>query len=305
MKIEANKRLLVTGAQGFVAGSVLAQASKDWEVHALSRNAAPAGSNSWDWHVCDPLVPGELEKAFREIQPHAVIHTAALADIDYCETHPELAEAVNVGLTRNLANLCGATGARLVHCSTDTVFDGEHAPYNEDAIPSPVNLYGNTKVAAEEIVAKLGTRGIIARLALVVGLPFLGEGNSFLARMIKTLKEGNAVSATEREIRTPVDVVTVGKALLELADGSYGGVVNLAGLSRVNRLQLAQAIADRFGFSRELVLAQATASAPGRAPRPRDVSLDNQKTRSMLQTQMCTLDEGLSLILESAENRLA
>src|ERR1700704_736106 len=111
------RKLIVMGAHGFVAGSVLAEAGDDWEVHAVSRGQGPERRENRHWHICDPLAPDELEKVFRKVQPFAVIHTAALADIDFCQAHPELARSVNVELTRHLANLCGETGARLVFCS--------------------------------------------------------------------------------------------------------------------------------------------------------------------------------------------
>src|SRR5437868_6816334 len=135
----ARKKLFVTGAHGFVAGHVLNQADDDWEVHAISRGAAPSLRSSaasgpqrrerhnLHWHVCDPLNPAQMAQLFRQVQPQAVIHSAALADIDVCQAHPESARAVNVGLTRTLADLCAEGGARLVFCSSDSVFDGEHA----------------------------------------------------------------------------------------------------------------------------------------------------------------------------------
>jgi len=292
------KTLLVTGAQGFVAGSVLAQAGADWRVHAVSRSPGPDGPSQW--HTCDPLKPGELAAVFREVKAEALIHTAALADIDFCQQHPEIARNTNVELTRHLTELCRETGARLVFCSTDTIFDGEHAPYKEEDLPGPVNLYAETKVEAERIVERLGPQAVIARLSLVVGLPVLGAGNSFLARMVAALREGRSVGMTEHEIRTPVDVITVGRALIELAAGGQSGSFHIAGSSRVNRLELAQTAAARFGLRRSLVVPQPASSTPRRAARPRDVSLSNRKAAAELKTPMRTLDEGLSLILEWA-----
>jgi len=297
----SRRKLLVTGAHGFVAGSVLSQAGPDWQVHAVSRGAAQAGRDNWQWHSCDPLAPGELARLFREVGPQAVIHTAAIADIDVCQAQPELARAVNIEYTRALATLCAETGARLVFCSTDTVFDGEHAPYSEDAPPGPVNFYAATKVEAEQLVSGLGAQGAIARLSLVVGLPVLGAGNSFLAKTIASLKQGRTVAFSGYEVRTPVDVITLGRALLELAAGSQRGIFHLAGLSRVSRFEMAQSIARRFGFPQDLIKDQGPVTTPGRAPRPRDVSLDNRKTRAQLKTPLRTLDEGLSLILETAD----
>ena len=289
------------GANGFVAGSVLAQAGDEWQVHAVSRGEPLARHAQLSWHTCDPLVPAQLTQLFRDVKPEAVIHTAALADIDFCQTHPELARTVNVDLTRTLANLCGNAGTKLVFCSTDTVFDGEHAPYDEATQPGPINFYAETKVDAEHLVAGLGAQSVIARLSLVVGLPMLGAGNSFLARMIATLKDGRPVGATEREVRTPVDVITVGRALLELAASHHDGIFHLAGHDRLNRFQIAQKIASHFGFPSQLIVAQPVASAPGRAARPGDVSLNNAKACAKLKTPMRTLDEGLSLILKMSE----
>ena len=295
------KKLIVTGAHGFVAGSILAQSGDEWQAHAISRGAALAGRDDLQWHTCDPQQPAQLARLFHEVRPQAVIHTAAVADIDFCQAHPEAARAANVDFTRTVANLCADTEARLVFCSTDTIFDGEHAPYSEDAPPGPVNLYAQTKVEAEQLVARLGSQAVIARLSLVVGLPLLGAGNSFVVRMIAALKDGKAVSVPEQEVRTPVDVITVGRALLELAAGNHDGIFHLAGRSRVSRFEMAQKIAHCFGLPQHLVVAQVGANAPSRAARPRDVSLNNAKARAHLQTPMRTLDEGLSLIRQTAK----
>src|SRR5437870_2292939 len=107
----ARKKLLVTGAHGFVAGSLLAQAGRGWEVHAVSRGEALTRGADVNWHTCDPLKPDQLAEVFREAQPRAVIHTAALADIDFCQAHPEAGRTVNIGLTRSLVGLCGESGA--------------------------------------------------------------------------------------------------------------------------------------------------------------------------------------------------
>ncbi len=294
-------RLLVTGAHGFVAGSVLSQAADAWQIHALSRGEAVTRRDNLHWHSGDPLDAGQLARLFHEVQPQAVIHTAAIADIDLCQAQPELARTVNIEFTRALARFCAETGARLVFCSTDTIFDGLHAPYHEDDAPGPVNFYATTKVEAENIVRGLGAQAVIARLSLVMGLPVLGSGNSFLVRMIAALKEGRTIGMSVQEVRTPVDVLTVGKALLELAAGNHAGIFHLAGHSRVTRFEMARTIARRLGFSQDLIVPQtATTPVPGRAARPLDVSLDNRRTCLQLQTPMRTLDEGLSLVLQRA-----
>lgn len=294
----ANARtLLVTGGQGFVAGSILAQAGEEWEVHALTRGHVAASRPGMTWHQADPLAPGVLAGILRTLRPAAVIHTAAAADIDYCQNQPEQARLANVELTRLLVEGCRSVGARLVHCSTDTVFDGEHAPYRVDDVPRPVNFYGETKVAAEALVGSLGTLGVVARLALVVGLPVMGAGNSWLARLVETARAGLESRLTTVEVRTPIDVITLGRALLELAAGPHHGIFHLAGASRVNRYEMGCLVAKRLGLPLHLMVASEAAASPGRAPRPRDVSLDISRTNGELRTRLLPLAEGLEEVL--------
>lgn len=296
------RKLLVTGANGFVAGSILAQAGTDWEVHAVSRGE-PSTEGDFRWHRLDAVTELTWAALFREVQPTAVIHTAALADIDFCEANPDAATAVNVGWTARLARCCGELGVRLVHCSTDTVFGGERAPYREEDPPEPLNHYARTKVDAERHVSALGSGGVIARLSLVIGLPVLGAGNSFVARLLSTLAAGREVAVPEREIRTPIDVVTLGRALIELAGGRGSGIFHLSGTEPLNRLELSRRIARAFGAQPELVVPVDPAKLAGRAPRPRDVSLAHPRTRESLTTPMLDLDAGLSSIRRMAQAR--
>jgi dTDP-4-dehydrorhamnose reductase len=292
-------KLLVTGGNGFVAGSIIRQVPAEWELHVLSRTTKAKRSASPYFHGFDPGDPDTLAKRFEEVQPHALIHTAALADIDYCEAHPAEARAVNVELTRALARLCAKHQTRMLFCSTDTVFDGEHAPYSEGAAPGPLNAYAHTKVEAEDIVKALAPRSVIARLSLVVGLPVLGAGNSFLPKMVASLQAGRAVETPAREIRTPIDVITVGRALLELATNDFCGTLHLAGNDSLSRLEMGKQIAAHFGLSPDLVVATDPAKFAGRAPRPRDVSLNNHQVATCLRTPMLGLRDALKLIRQT------
>ena len=295
-------KLLVTGSSGFVAGSVLAQAPRDWEIHAVSRRDISNALPGVYWHIRDDaLVPGSVSELFDRIQPDALIHTAAIADIDLAERDQQLGRAVNVQMTQTLVSACSASDCKLVFCSTDTIFDGEHAPYREEDPPEPVNYYAHTKLEAERAVLPLANQAVIARLALVAGLPLLGSGNSFVARLLAILKAGGRITvAAPHEIRRPIDVVTAGAALLELAGDDRHGIFHLAGNDSLNRLELTKRVVAKLGYPVELVTPLEAKPDPNRAKRPRDVSLDNSKARAQLKTPMRSFDEGLSLMLERA-----
>ena len=292
--------LLVTGGNGFVAGSIIRQASPNWEVHVLTRGEAPMVRPGLQVHQLDLRDTHQLADIFVRVRPDAVIHTAAVADIDFCESHPTEAGSVNVGLTRCLAGLCAACHARLVFCSTDTVFGGEDAPYDEKSTPGPLNCYALTKVQAEDAVRQSGAQSVVARLALVVGLPVLGVGNSFLAKMLAKLRAGERIEVPFREIRTPIDVITLGRALLELAESNITGTIHLAGNESISRFDMALRIASRFGLDSDLVAPCDTPKIPGRAPRPRDVSLSNARARAELRTPMHDLADALNIIVQTS-----
>jgi dTDP-4-dehydrorhamnose reductase len=300
---EESLKLLVTGGNGFVAGSVIQQAPADWEVHVLSRTATVTPRVDHRFHGFDPKDSGSLANVFMKVRPHVLIHTAALADIDYCEAHPAKAQAVNIELVRVLARLCAQHRTRLIFCSTDTIFDGEHAPYGEEALPGPVNCYARTKVEAEGIVRTLEPQSVIARLSLVMGLPLLGAGNSFLPKMLAALRAGRPVEVPAREVRTPIDVITAGRALLELAVHDFSGTIHLAGSSSLNRFEMATHIAVHFNLPPELIVPTDPAKIAARAPRPRDVSLKNVRAATLLRTPMLGLEAALNFITQMETSR--
>lgn len=293
------KKLIITGANGFVAGSVIHQAGEEWEIHALARSEVAIKTGNVVPHVFDLLDFDALRRVFTEVKPDAVIHAAAVADIDFCEANKEEAHAVNVDVTRVVCRMCRETGARLVHCSTDTVFDGVEGKYTEADPPGAVNYYGKTKIEAENIVCVECPRAAVPRLCLVMGFPFAGGGNSFLSRMVSSLEAGKEVGVPDEEVRSPVDVVTLGRALLELAANDFSGFIHMAGNDVLNRYELGLRIADKMGFSRSLVVAKNPSGIPGRAPRPRNVSLDNSLARDILKTPMLDLGDAIDLVIKT------
>ena len=290
------QKLLITGSGGFVAGSVVVHAKDDWEVHAIDRIDIPEEQGCVKYYRLDLLDNKKLAKLFQEINPDAVIHTAAMADIDFCQNNQDVAEKINTGVSKSIAALCKENGAKMIVCSTDTVFDGKKGLYTEEDSPNAINFYAETKVKTEEIVRALHN-GVVARLSLVMGLPVMGSGNSFLARTIKKLKLGESVKFPANEIRTPIDIITLGKSLVELAGNDFTGTIHLSGNTVIDRFEMAQQIAEELRYSKDLIVATNSNAMAGRAPRPNDASLDNSLAKKVLTTPMHSLMEGLELTM--------
>ena len=181
------------------------------------------------WHTLDLKQPGQVRQAVEAIAPHVVIHAAAIGDIDFCENHPEAARIVNVGLTESVADYCARRQVRLISLSTDNVFDGHRGNYTEKIALRPSTSTRGRKPRGETIVSTAVSDAVVVRLALVMGFGLLGGGNSFLERTVPMFREGRTIYVPPEEIRTPIDVVTLGRALLELAAADFRGILHLAG----------------------------------------------------------------------------
>lgn len=293
------RKLLITGASGFVAGSIISQALNDWEVHGIVRKEIPALPVQVNYVPLDIRESEALQQLIRKIKPDTVIHCAALASIDFCEENKSIAEQVNVKATVSIASVCQKIDAKMIFCSTDTVFDGKKGNYTETDLPAPVNVYAETKAKAEQLVLEASPANIVARLALVTGLPVLGRGNSFLPEMIEKLSRNEEIKSPVNEIRTPVDVITAGKALTELAGSEFSGIIHIAGNTKIKRFDMIRQMASALGFPENLIIPANSNAIPGRAPRPDDASMDNSKARQLLKTSMLSLEEGLAISVYS------
>lgn len=289
-------RIVVTGASGFVAGSVLHFGSEQHEIHALTRSGPVANVPNVIWHTLAEANPAQINTCLSDIRPDAIIHCAAIANIDHCENNQDEAHAANVELTRILAEACNRQQARMVFVSTDNVYDGKSSPVRASDPTEPVNIYGATKVEAESVVRETLGNAVVARLALVMGFPIIGGGNSFLMRMIEQWEKGESVGVPDNEIRSPIDVVTAGRALIELATHDFCGTLLLGGVEGLNRIDLVRQVAGHFGYSSELVHPFDPTQLPGRADRPLSVIFDMGETRAILDTPIVDVAAACELV---------
>jgi len=211
----AAPRIAVTGAPGMLGRDVVAAAAaRGWAVVALGRG---------DGDVTDARAIGAAIAAAR---PDAVVNCAAWTDVDGAEADEAGAHAVNATGAANVAAAAAATGARLVHVSTDYVFDGEKgAPYVEDDPTGPAGAYGRSKLAGEEAVAAACADHVVARTAWLFG----AGGGNFVATMLRLGAERDDVAVVTDQIGSPTWTGHLAPALLDLAAGDVRGVVHVAG----------------------------------------------------------------------------
>lgn len=279
--------MLISGASGFVGQHLAQRAVCDFDVFQADL-AAPAGANGL---AMDVTSSHSVDSGFRQVSPHAVVLLAAISDIDQCEARPDLAEAVNVAGAAHVAEACARVGAKLLFASSAAVFDGARHGYRECDTVSPVSVYGRTKVNAEELITTLLPDSVILRLALVIGFAEGSGTNAMLNRFAAKLRAGETVSLPDFEFRNPIDAGTLSDFILKLL-GSHAasGIFHLGARESISRFELGVRLADRMGFSTELIRRQ-TEPVGGRAPRGPDHFLVTEKIRTVCRTAIPSVDE--------------
>lgn len=272
------KRLLVTGASGALGWNVCAAARASWQVYGIVHRHAveiPGATRL----VCDLTRLEDIGRVFQESAPDAVIHCAAAAQPDFCETHPDGSSRINVDVAVRLAELCAPAKIPYAFVSTDLVFDGTRAPYREEDPVSPINIYGAQKAAAEGAVRARHTGAVVCRLP-----PIFGDAGpasaSFLHPWVSALRSGRTLTLFVDEFRTPVGIRTAAAGLL-MALQTGGGVLHLGGKERVSRYDLGMMLAEMLGVEPSLVLQGRQRDRTIGAPRPPDVTLDSSRAYTL------------------------
>jgi dTDP-4-dehydrorhamnose reductase len=215
-----------------------------------------------------------VNRLFEQVQPAVVIHTAAQMTGDQMM-------AVNAEGARHIARAAARAKARLIHLSSDVIFDGEHAPYDETAAPDPISPYAESKARAESEVIEEFPRAVIARTSLIYGFNPLDPRT-------RQMLNGEMPRLFTDEYRCPILVDDLADALLELAENDFAGIIHVAGAQRLSRYEFGVKLANALSVAPRFEPAL-SATYPGR--RPRDCTLDISLAQRVLRTRLRGVDE--------------
>lgn len=287
-----NPRLIVTGASGLL-GSHIVHASQPGDVLGLYHQNQPQ-DDGYHYHQVDLAEFDSSEALVRHFRPRALIHAAARGDLDWCEKHPDAAWHLNAEVPVALARACAKSGCRYVFISSDMVFDGEGRDYREEDPPRPISLYGRAKLAAEQGMLQANPHAVVVRSALIYGFPVAtGRGSSFLGWILARLQHGQPVPLFTDQFRTPVETGEIARAVLQLAQSDFSGIVHIGGSERLDRYTFGRYACEAFGFDAALLEPGMLATAGLQAPRPRDLSLDTSRLASLLGCKLSGCRDGL------------
>jgi dTDP-4-dehydrorhamnose reductase len=223
----------------------------------------------------------------RASRPDVIIHTAALTDVDLCETNKDLAYRMNVLGTKTLTEAAREVGAFIVYTSTDYVFDGSRGMYREEDATDPVNYYGYSKLQGESYC------DAVARTCVIYGSrPASGKVN-FALWILERLRKGETVRVVTDQYITPTLNTNLALMVLELAERKLEGVYHLAGATRISRYDFAIELARSFGLDQDRVTRSNMNEMTWAAKRPADSSLDTYKASTSLDAKPWRIEEAL------------
>jgi dTDP-4-dehydrorhamnose reductase len=209
-----------------------------------------------------------LDRAFAETRPDVVFNCAAFHNVDVCETEPDSAWAVNVRAVRELAG----RGAKLVHLSTNYVFDGRREePYGEDDLPNPRSIYALTKLAGEYAALAYGDGALVVRGAGLYGLHgSASKGGNFVQRMVKRAQQTGPPAplrmVADQRLQ-PTFTADLAQSLIDAVDADVSGVVHLTATGACSWFEFTQAIMELAGIDVPIEPVQTTIG-PGQPDRP-------------------------------------
>lgn len=264
------RRILITGSNGLLGQKIvdLLSQSQSYRVHLISsQEESVFPSDTAPYTQVDITDRKQVTRIIEEIQPDTIINTAALTNVDACETNREGAWKVNVQGVENLVHAGKLAGSHIVQLSTDYVFDGKTGPYSEDDRPNPISYYGRTKLAAENLLRTSDISHTIVRTMVLYGTARKVKSN-FALWLVTELKEGRPVRVVSDQVGSPTLVDDLAFGVAKIVELKKSGVYHIAGPDIVSRLAFARQLARIFQFDGKLIESQLTAALKQPAPRP-------------------------------------
>jgi len=259
---------LITGSGGLIGQYLIRTAPRwaaDWEVRGLTHA---------DLDLTDLA---KVEAAWSGIHPSAVIHCAAMSRTKDCEQRPDHARRVNVEATAHLATL--SRHIPFIFLSSGEVFDGRNGWYRETDEAVPVNVYGTTKLEAEQTVLQ-NARHTVLRIVLTAGTSLNGD-RSFVEDMCRLATSGREVTLYADEFRCPLPAGVIARAIWELLARERPGLYHLGGTERLSRWEIGQALLPWYPELEGRLVEGSARNHPG-AARPADLSLNCDRIQQLL-----------------------
>lgn len=283
-------RILVTGASGLLGLNLALEAAKQHTVFGAV-NSNPIKTKAFKVLRANLLDPGALDRLLIQADPDWVIHCAALANIDACENDPALARQINTDIPEKLATLVARGGARLLHVSTDAVFDGQRGAYTEADRPNPLSIYAQTKLDGERAVAGVNPQAVIARVNLYGWS--LSRKRSLGEYFYYNLLAGNTVMGFTDVYFCPLLANDLAHIFLDILDAGLQDLYHVVSSECITKYEFGVRLAQKFALDENLITPTSVHSGGLKAARSPNLTLCSDKLAKAINKSIPGLSTGL------------
>ncbi len=295
------KKILVTGSNGLLGQKLTERilTQNDFELIATSKGAnrytQKEGYIYVDMDISDER---KVMEVMERLKPDVIINTAAMTNVDTCEIEKEKCWALNVEAVAYLIKACEKYQMQLVHLSTDFIFDGADGPYTEDAEPNPLSYYGESKLAAEDLLKNSSIKWTILRTIIVYGVVNDMSRSNIVLWAKGALEKGNPINVVDDQWRMPTLAEDLAEICLLAADKEAQGIYNASGKDMMSVMELVKKVADFYQLDHTLINKISSASLNQTAKRPRKTGFILDKSIIELGYQPHSFLEGMRIMDE-------
>ena len=281
-------KILITGAFGQL-GEILTLTLSSYNEVIKTGRKVPNGRRGIVLDICNKII---LKEIIKISNPDIIINLAAITNVDYCEQNPVLANQVNV---MGVENICDVFSGKIIHLSSDYVFDGKNGPYREYDTTNPISIYGKTKLNAEKIIINHSPANLIIR-GNVIYSDTLTSKASFLNWVIKSLSNKNKIKVVNDQYNNPTWTKSLANVICLCLKNDVTGLYHWGDKDYINRYEFALKIAEVYNLENNFIKPIKTSDLNQIAKRPLKSGLISNELQNILNVEPPTVKECLIMI---------
>ncbi|MBL7129565.1 MAG: dTDP-4-dehydrorhamnose reductase [Ignavibacteria bacterium] len=275
------KKILIIGSNGLLGQAIVTLFTRESDFNLILSSIEEESFLSYgqEYVQLDITKKDDVKEIVKHLSPNVIINCAAYTAVDKCETERELCWKLNVDAVKNLIIASRPYGIKIVHYSTDYVFDGVNGPYTEEAIPNPISFYGRSKLASENALITSGIDYVIIRTMVLVGTGKNVKPN-FAEWLINKIKNNESVNIVDDQIGNTTMADDLAYGTLKIVEKDCKGIYNIAGGDIISRLEYAYKVCEVFNLNKKFITPIKTNQLNQPAPRPFNSGLITHKAEA-------------------------
>lgn len=296
------KKILITGSNGLLGQKLinLLAGKVGYQLLATAKGENRLGDigKSYNYKALDITNINEVDKIVTDFKPDFIIHTAAMTNVDQCETDKEGCTLLNVSATNYLVQAAEKNNCFFIHLSTDFIFDGTKGPLIEEDAPNPISFYGQSKLDAEKIVIESNLRWAILRTVLVYGIVKDMSRSNIVLWVKKSLEDKKTINVVDDQWRTPTLAEDLAIGCFLIIEKEAKGIFNISGKDMLTPYEMAMITADFFHLDKLYINKADSSTFSQPAKRPPRTGFVIEKAKTILGYTPRSFVEGISVMVE-------